>query len=167
MIVDPYLTGAVVAVQRLARAGAEDGIVVPRAFCCGHSSGVSRLMLEARRDGMQPAAPPLVPVSREGALPAVGGPNNRCDSRCRPEATQSPDPEAPRKLNAAFHPLQTPDRRRHIQEHLDGCFDCYGAFDFEAELRIVVSRRCRDEVPEGLRNRVADALRQLDESSPG
>ena len=61
----------------------------------------------------------------------------------------------------------TPDRRRHIQEHLDGCFDCYGAFDFEAELRIVVSRRCRDEVPEGLRNRVADALRQLDESSPG
>lgn len=59
----------------------------------------------------------------------------------------------------------TADRRQHIQEHLDGCHDCYGAFDFEAELRIVVSKRCKDEVPEALRDRVADALRELGESS--
>jgi mycothiol system anti-sigma-R factor len=55
----------------------------------------------------------------------------------------------------------TIERRAHIRQHLDGCQDCYEAFDFEAELRIVVSTKCRDEVPEQLRNRVADALKQL------
>jgi anti-sigma factor (TIGR02949 family) len=57
----------------------------------------------------------------------------------------------------------TPDTRDHIRAHLDGCVQCYEAFDFEAELRMVVSTRCRDEVPEALRNRVAEALRRLDE----
>jgi mycothiol system anti-sigma-R factor len=57
----------------------------------------------------------------------------------------------------------TAERRTHIRAHLDGCQDCYEAFDFEAELRIVVSTKCRDEVPEQLRDRVADALRKLSE----
>ena len=55
----------------------------------------------------------------------------------------------------------TVERRTHIQHHLEGCQDCYEAFDFEAELKIVVSTRCREEVPEHLRQRVADALRAL------
>ena len=54
----------------------------------------------------------------------------------------------------------TTERRLHIRAHLDGCQNCYEAFDFEAELRIVVSTRCRDEVPDSLRNRVAEALKQ-------
>lgn len=54
----------------------------------------------------------------------------------------------------------TVERRLHIREHLDDCQNCYEAFDFEAELRIVVSTRCREEVPDSLRNRVAEALRQ-------
>ena len=57
----------------------------------------------------------------------------------------------------------TVERRTHIRQHLDGCQDCYEAFDFEAELRIVVSTKCRDEVPEQLRNRVAEALKHLGE----
>ena len=57
----------------------------------------------------------------------------------------------------------TVERRTHIRQHLDGCQDCYEAFDFEAELRIVVSTKCRDEVPEHLRNRVAEALKQISE----
>lgn len=60
----------------------------------------------------------------------------------------------------------TVERRNHIQAHLEGCLPCYEAFDFEAELRIVVSTRCREEVPEALRNRVADAIRELGESGP-
>ena len=55
----------------------------------------------------------------------------------------------------------TVERRLHIRQHLESCQNCYEAFDFEAELRIVVSTRCREEVPDHLRNRVADALRNL------
>jgi mycothiol system anti-sigma-R factor len=55
----------------------------------------------------------------------------------------------------------TVERRTHIRQHLDGCQNCYEAFDFEAELRIVVSAKCRDEVPDELRARVADALNKL------
>jgi mycothiol system anti-sigma-R factor len=57
----------------------------------------------------------------------------------------------------------TIERRTNIRQHLDGCQNCYEAFDFEAELRIVVSTKCRDEVPDELRSRVADALRKLSE----
>jgi mycothiol system anti-sigma-R factor len=60
----------------------------------------------------------------------------------------------------------TTERRAHIKVHLDDCLQCYEAFDFEAELRIVISARCREEVPDSLRERVADALRQLEEPGP-
>jgi mycothiol system anti-sigma-R factor len=54
----------------------------------------------------------------------------------------------------------TAERRLDIRAHLEGCLPCYEAFDFEAELRMVVSTRCRDEVPDELRARVAEALRR-------
>ena len=57
----------------------------------------------------------------------------------------------------------TVERRSHIRVHLEGCQQCYEAFDFEAELRIVVSTRCREQVPDELRARVAEALRQVSE----
>lgn len=50
------------------------------------------------------------------------------------------------------------ERRVLIQVHLDDCSNCLGAFDFEAELRQVVARRCRDRVPDSLRARVALAI---------
>lgn len=38
-----------------------------------------------------------------------------------------------------------------IRSHLDGCMDCLQAFDFHAELKIVVAHKCRnDEMPPGL-----------------
>lgn len=52
----------------------------------------------------------------------------------------------------------TDDRRSLISSHLDGCTSCLGAFDFEAELRKVVAQRCRDTVPDGLRQRIAKAI---------
>lgn len=55
----------------------------------------------------------------------------------------------------------TEDRRVVIKSHLDDCPPCLDAFDFEYELRIVISERCRDRVPDHLRQRVAEAIRQL------
>jgi mycothiol system anti-sigma-R factor len=52
----------------------------------------------------------------------------------------------------------TDEKRRLIASHLDGCNPCVEAYDFEAELRIVISKRCRDEVPESLRVRIAEKL---------
>lgn len=57
----------------------------------------------------------------------------------------------------------TVERRSNIRVHLEGCQQCYEAFDFEAELRIVVSTRCREQVPDSLREKIADALRQVSE----
>jgi mycothiol system anti-sigma-R factor len=52
----------------------------------------------------------------------------------------------------------TADKRTQIKTHLDDCSPCFEAFDFEAELRNVISRRCRDEVPDSLREAVARIL---------
>ena len=52
----------------------------------------------------------------------------------------------------------TEERRVVIEEHLDVCNPCLEAFDFEAELRMVIQHRCREEVPESLRDRIASAL---------
>jgi mycothiol system anti-sigma-R factor len=58
----------------------------------------------------------------------------------------------------------TQARRQAIQRHLDECSPCLEAFDFEAELKLVVARCCRDQVPEGLRQRIADVLARASES---
>ncbi len=54
----------------------------------------------------------------------------------------------------------TIEKRRAIQRHLDQCSDCIEAFEFEAELRVAVSRGCREPVPESLIAKVAAALSQ-------
>ncbi len=48
--------------------------------------------------------------------------------------------------------------RTHIQHHLDDCSPCLAAYDFEAELRLVVRNRCTDQVPDSLRDRIAQAI---------
>ncbi len=57
----------------------------------------------------------------------------------------------------------TPEKRSTIKSHLDDCNPCFEAFDFEAELRIVISKHCRDEVPDSLRERVARELEAIDD----
>jgi mycothiol system anti-sigma-R factor len=49
-------------------------------------------------------------------------------------------------------------RRWQITRHLNRCPPCKQGFDFELELRHVVADRCRDQVPEDLKRRIADAL---------
>jgi len=53
----------------------------------------------------------------------------------------------------------TPDKRARVQQHLDDCGPCFEAFGFEAELKSVIARKCQEQVPASLRERVAEALR--------
>lgn len=70
-------------------------------------------------------------------------------------------PECNDAVHTLYHFLDgelTADKRVEIQRHLDACLPCLEAFDFEAELRAVIATRCRDEVPESLRRRIAQAI---------
>ncbi|MBX3286352.1 MAG: mycothiol system anti-sigma-R factor [Actinobacteria bacterium] len=48
--------------------------------------------------------------------------------------------------------------REHIRQHLDDCSPCLEAFDFEAELRMVIRHRCIEQAPDSLRERIARAI---------
>jgi mycothiol system anti-sigma-R factor len=52
----------------------------------------------------------------------------------------------------------TVERRALIQRHLDDCHDCIEAYEFEAELRMAISKGCKEAVPESLRQRIAQAI---------
>ena len=52
----------------------------------------------------------------------------------------------------------TDDRRAAIHRHLDECQPCAEPYDFEAELRDVVRRKCQEQVPDNLMAKVRDAL---------
>ena len=74
-------------------------------------------------------------------------------------------------LNTLYHFLDgelTPERRRAIQHHLEECSPCLRAFDFEAELKAVIARCCReDHVPDSLKQKVADLLAEASQPRPG
>jgi mycothiol system anti-sigma-R factor len=67
--------------------------------------------------------------------------------------------------NDALHELYgfldgelTEDRRAAIQRHLDECQPCAEPYDFEAELRALVRRKCQEQVPEALMIKIRTAL---------
>lgn len=56
----------------------------------------------------------------------------------------------------------TSELREQIAVHLESCNPCFEAFDFEAELRMVISTRTHSvEVPETLRLRIEEKLTVL------
>jgi len=57
----------------------------------------------------------------------------------------------------------TEERRVVISRHLDDCPPCYDAFGFEAELRVVIAQKCTERVPDHLRDRVAEAIRAMED----
>ncbi len=61
----------------------------------------------------------------------------------------------------------TEERRIQIRRHLDECSPCLGAYDFEAELRQVIHSKCKDHVPDHLRERIAHAIRHEQETGGG
>jgi len=75
----------------------------------------------------------------------------------------TPCEEALQELYVYLDGELTEEKRGAIRGHLDDCNPCFEAFDFEAELRIVISTRCRDEVPESLRDRIAQQLHTTDD----
>ena len=62
--------------------------------------------------------------------------------------------DALRELYTFLDGVLTAERRSHIESHLDGCNPCLEAFDFQAELRMVIAQKCRDEVPPSLLERI-------------
>jgi mycothiol system anti-sigma-R factor len=71
-------------------------------------------------------------------------------------------------IHEIYHYLDgelTEEKRRIIAHHLQLCPPCAGPFDFYAELRILIARKCRDDVPPELRQRIAQAIGH--EPSPG
>lgn len=61
----------------------------------------------------------------------------------------------------------TDERRAVIQHHLDQCQPCAEPYDFEAELRQVVRRKCQEQVPDTLVAKVRAALDRESTSRPG
>jgi len=70
----------------------------------------------------------------------------------------TPCEEALKELYVYLDGELTEEKRTIITGHLDDCNPCLEAFDFEAELRIVISRRCHDDVPESLKLKIAHEL---------
>ena len=79
-------------------------------------------------------------------------------------AEPHPKPECRQALEELYTFLDgelTTESREHIRGHLDDCNPCLEAYDFEAELRIVISTKCRESVPESLKERIrAQILRE-------
>lgn len=73
-------------------------------------------------------------------------------------------------LHTLYHYLDgelTEERRLAIKRHLNECQPCLHAFDFEAELKVVVARSCRDQVPDHLRAKIARALSEASDTDRG
>jgi len=49
-----------------------------------------------------------------------------------------------------------------VEEHLQHCSPCLEAFDFEAELRRVVSTKCRDRMPDDMRAKIFAVIERLE-----
>ena len=63
--------------------------------------------------------------------------------------------ETIRELDAYLDGELADDVRSHILRHLNGCMDCLQAFDFQAELKAAIRRKCsNDELPDGLMKRI-------------
>jgi mycothiol system anti-sigma-R factor len=64
-------------------------------------------------------------------------------------------------LHRVYHFLDgelTPDSRALIARHLDECAPCLRVFGFETEIRKLVAGKCREQVPDGLKERIAAAI---------
>ena len=60
----------------------------------------------------------------------------------------------------------TSETRSLIATHLSDCNPCLEVFDFEAELRIVVQNKCREDVPESLRLKIEQTIIEFRASNP-
>ena len=61
----------------------------------------------------------------------------------------------------------TEARRLQVTSHMHGCVDCHEVIEFHAELKMSISQKCREDVPDQLRLRIAKALGLPDGEYPG
>jgi len=67
--------------------------------------------------------------------------------------------ETLRELETFLDGELTPEALDDIRGHLGHCPDCLEAFDFHAELKSVIARKCRnDEMPPGLLSKIEQCL---------
>lgn len=60
-----------------------------------------------------------------------------------------------RELDVFLDGELSPDAQSQIRHHLDECPDCNHAYDFHAELKTVIQRKCNDdEMPADLLSRI-------------
>ena len=69
------------------------------------------------------------------------------------------------KLYESLDGELTEERKLVIREHLDECSPCLEAFEFETELRAMVSSKSREICPEHLKNKIADLI-NVNERNP-
>jgi mycothiol system anti-sigma-R factor len=63
--------------------------------------------------------------------------------------------ETLQELDAFLDGELSPDIRSQIHHHLGGCVGCNEAYDFYAELRLAIQRKCtNEEMPDGLMDRI-------------
>ena len=75
--------------------------------------------------------------------------------------------ETLRELEPFLDDELSEDNRRLVHSHLEGCPDCHQAFDFHAELKAVISEKCRgDELPLGLADRIRACLELAPAAEP-
>ncbi len=58
-------------------------------------------------------------------------------------------------------------RRVQIEQHFTGCTDCHEVVEFHASLKMTISAKCRDEVPDELRRRITLAIERAELGAPG
>ncbi len=66
--------------------------------------------------------------------------------------------ETLRELETFLDGELSDDAVAHIRGHLVDCPECYEAFDFHAELKLVIASKCTDEMPPGLLSRIEQCL---------
>jgi anti-sigma factor (TIGR02949 family) len=67
--------------------------------------------------------------------------------------------ETLRELETFLDGEMTAEELTAIRSHLEGCPNCFEAFDFHAELKSVIARKCQaDPLPAGLMARIEECF---------
>jgi mycothiol system anti-sigma-R factor len=75
--------------------------------------------------------------------------------------------ETLRELETYLDGETTVEVHERVHAHLAGCLDCLHAFDFHAELKMVIAEKCHSEqLPPGLLDRI-EACFGIEGSTPG
>ena len=72
--------------------------------------------------------------------------------------------EVIRELEPYLDRELSPEEWTTVQGHLDDCLDCLHIYDFHAELRMIISKKCRqDALPPGLLARIESCFGTVDQ----